>query len=296
MDVKPHTKADLLMLVVASVASLGWIFSKEALQGLPPLLFIGSRFLIAGLLLSLPCRAVLRTFSWRQLRPALMSGGLFATGMGLWVSGLDQISQLAIGAFVTSLAVVLVPIVSLLAFGEKMAASSWLALPVAVVGLWLMVPAEGSLSFESGLLYFVFAAIVFAGHFAYTSQVVRQFPPLPLTALQLCIVGLVTLALSLSVERWPTAVDGSVLGWLLASIVIATSLRFYLQIKAQSMASAGHAAVILTLEPVLTAFAAALWFGERLAPAQLAGCGCVFCALLIARWSLLVRFVRGKSG
>jgi hypothetical protein len=34
-------KADLLLLVVTLLAAAGWMFSKEALQGLPPLLFIG---------------------------------------------------------------------------------------------------------------------------------------------------------------------------------------------------------------------------------------------------------------
>ena len=44
-------QADALLLLVTALAAGGWIFSKEALAGMPPLLFIGTRFLLAGLIL-----------------------------------------------------------------------------------------------------------------------------------------------------------------------------------------------------------------------------------------------------
>ena len=40
-------------------------------------------------------------------------------------------------------------------------------------------------------------------------------------------------------------------GWLLASIVIATSLRFGLQMKGQKYAAVASAAIIMVLEPLL---------------------------------------------
>ena len=51
-------KADLILVGATLVAAAGWIFSKESLAGLPPLLFVGVRFLLAGV--------VLLAFSWRQ--------------------------------------------------------------------------------------------------------------------------------------------------------------------------------------------------------------------------------------
>ena len=60
-------EADLLLTLTTLIAAAGWIFSKEALAGMPPLIFIGLRFLIAGL--------VLAAFSLPQLR-ALDARGL----------------------------------------------------------------------------------------------------------------------------------------------------------------------------------------------------------------------------
>lgn len=45
--------ADIQLCLAALLAGGGWLFSIHALKELPPLLFIGSRFLIAGLLIGL---------------------------------------------------------------------------------------------------------------------------------------------------------------------------------------------------------------------------------------------------
>ena len=41
-------KADLVLVLVTLLAAAGWIFSKEALAGLAPLMFIFIRFVSAG--------------------------------------------------------------------------------------------------------------------------------------------------------------------------------------------------------------------------------------------------------
>ena len=46
-------KADLLLVAVTLLAGVSWIFSKEAVLLMPPLLFMAQRFLLAGLVLAL---------------------------------------------------------------------------------------------------------------------------------------------------------------------------------------------------------------------------------------------------
>ena len=52
---------------------------------------------------------------------------------------------------------------------------------------------------------------------------------------------------SAAAESWDRAVYAADLGWLLASIVIATSLRFGLQMKGQKYAAVASAAIIMVL-------------------------------------------------
>ncbi|WP_142888637.1 DMT family transporter, partial [Klebsiella pneumoniae] len=76
-------------------------------------------------------------------------------------------------------------------------------------------------------------------------------------------------------------------GWLLASIVIATSLRFGLQMKGQKYAAVASAAIIMVLEPLLTVIAAALWYGEQLPLQKIIGGVLILVAQLWFRWRML---------
>ena len=48
---QPTRQAELALVAVTLLAASGWWFSHEALREMPPFVFLGSRFLLAGLLL-----------------------------------------------------------------------------------------------------------------------------------------------------------------------------------------------------------------------------------------------------
>jgi len=76
---------------------------------------------------------------------------------------------------------------------------------------------------------------------------------------------------------------------LLASILIATSLRFGLQLQGQKHAAVANAAIIMVLEPLLTVIAAAIWYGEKLPMQKIAGGILILVAQLWFRWRMVVR-------
>lgn len=121
-------------------------------------------------------------------------------------------------------------------------------------------------------------------------------PALPLTALALLTVGLVTLVESAISEPWAPTLNNPppiLMVWVLASAIVGTAGRFLLQTYAQSLSVHSHGVVILVLEPVWVALFAAAWFGETMSALQLAGCGLIFMALLVNRWNALSRAIKG---
>jgi drug/metabolite transporter (DMT)-like permease len=80
--------------------------------------------------------------------------------------------------------------------------------------------------------------------------------------------------------------------WIAASAIIGTSARFFFQTWAQSLSTTSHGVVIMIVEPVWVAVLAALWFGETMAPMQLAGCLLIFTALLVNRWSAVRKVLK----
>lgn len=284
--ITPHKhalKADLLLAFTTLIAAAGWIFSKESLAGLPPLLFIGTRFLLAGILLAAFAVPQLRALKLRQLGGALLIGTLFSIAMALWILGLAHSSHLGEGAFISSLGMVLVPVFARIFFREHPPLSTWLALPVSLAGFGLLLLQNGFHA-ELGQLFFLGSALTFALLYNVNSRVLRSVPVLPLSTIQMLVVGVLILPVGLLVETWPNQVTVPVLGWFVASVAIATTFRFFLQLYGQSLTTPSHAAVILMLEPMLTAMTAAWWYGETMGWLQLSGCMLIFASLIVSRW------------
>lgn len=285
--------ADAMLVLVTILAALGWLFSRHALKGMPPLHFMATRLLLAG--------GILAAFGWRQIRELSRrdlirscgsTGIAFGIGISLWILALQNAKSMGVGAFITSLGVVFAPLVAWLMFRVRVTAATWLAVAIATAGM-------ACLSFEKGLslslsdLFFVGCAVAFSVQFNLNSRFAARIPALPLTAVQLVIAGVFALILSLMTESWPSSISAETAGWLAASIVLSTCGRFFLQVKGQSMASVSHAALIMTLEPVWTALLAATLLGERMTAMQIFGCVLIMLALLVnrVRWTL-----RQKSG
>lgn len=302
-------KADALLVLVTLIAAVSWMLSKEAVILMPPLLFMCLRFLLASLILAMAARGQLRKLDRAQLLRSLRVGIVFAGAMCCWVTGLAFGSHVGEGAFLTSLGVVLVPVVARLFFAEAVPRSTWLALPVAACGLALL-SLDGGFQSEPGQLFFVAAAIIFALYFnlnmraANTLQRIdrnghrheqQKVPALVLTTVVLATVGLITGMLSLILETWPTdrgQITGMMVLWVVLSATLGTALRFFLQTYAQSLSVQSHGVVIMVLEPMWTALFAGFWFAETMTLVQGLGCGLIFLSLLLNRWRAVRRLLQ----
>lgn len=309
MPLSQANKADFLLLIVTLLAAISWMFSREAVLAMPPLLFMCLRFLLASLLLSLVAFPQLACMSLPQLWRCIRVGLVFGIAMSFWVLGLAFASHVGEGAFLTSLGVVLVPVIARLAFAEAVPGSTWLALPVAVAGLALLSLEQG-LHLEAGQLLFITAAAIFALYFnlntrAANNLAIRQangemieqprIPALALTTVVLAVVGVVTGSLALIFEPWQqalSAMSGTLAMWIVLSATVGTALRFLVQTYAQSLSLNSHGVVIMVLEPMWTALMAAAWFGESMSTLQMFGCGLIFLSLLVNRWRAVRRLIR----
>ncbi|UZD67442.1 DMT family transporter [Marinobacter sp. AN1] len=309
MALSDSHKADLLLVFVTLLAAVSWAFSKEAVLLMPPLLFMAMRFLMAGAILAFFARHQLPRLGVRQMLRGARVGLVFGSAMSCWVMGIWLGVNLGEAAFITSLAVVIVPAIARIFFREPQPLNTWLAIPVAISGLALL-SLENGFRPEPGQMLFVVAALIFAMSYILTSrtantrtvvnasgeQVVKQkVPALPLTALSMTTAGVLTGLVSLIFEEWQPTFDnftGPMFWWLVGSATIGTAFRFLLQTYAQSLSFNSHGVVILILEPVWVALLAWVWFSQTMSPTQLAGCCVILLALLINRWTVLARAIR----
>ncbi|WP_317932134.1 DMT family transporter [Halioxenophilus sp. WMMB6] len=280
-----HLKADLILLLVTVLAAAGWIFSRESVAGMPPLLFMALRFTLAGSLMALLGWRHLVRLTPTQWRLASGVGALFGVAMVFWIMGLKLTSHVGVGAFLSNMGLVMVPVISLLA-GDRPGKYVYIAMPVAIGGLaCLSLDGEFQLGPAEG--FFLLSALLLAVMFVLIAHAAARIPTLALTSVQMLCTGVITAVASWPMEPWSLDFTAATWSWFAASLIIATCIRFLLQTHAMGLAAPSHSAIIMILEPVWTAIAAVLWFGEQLGQLQLLGCVLIFCAMLINRWPML---------
>ncbi|HHQ4562797.1 DMT family transporter [Aeromonas sp. R4-1] len=285
----------LLMVLVTLLAAAGWLFSKEAIRELPPAAFIGSRFLLAALLL-LPLAWLREPLPTRaQLVRAAGCGTLLGASLLLWVTAISQSDALGSGAFIMSVATLMAPLAAWGAFRAKPGRHYWLTLPIAIAGL-LLLSSSTHWGVSLSLFWFLAAATTLGIQLAVHRHFAQSIAPTWLTCIQLAMTGLLGTLLSLLTEQWPEAgVSHGIWGWFAASVLIATTLRYWLLTHALSKMTTAHAALMMLLEPVWTLLLSTLFYSEPLGSAKLAGAGLVLGALVLYQLPLLLRSARLKT-
>ncbi len=128
-------QADLLLIAATVIAACGWIFSREAIAGMPVFAFLGLRFLRRA-----ASAAVLPRFSPAKaaLAKTIISGLWFALNLCLWIYSVSTTASLGEGAFIMSLSMMFVPLTAWVMMKVRPPRAWWECLPIAVVGLGLL--------------------------------------------------------------------------------------------------------------------------------------------------------------
>jgi len=271
---------------VTLLAAWGWVFSKEVLALITPLAFIAGRFVLSGtILMAVAFKEVCR-LPLRDLGRAILSGSLLGVQTAIWALALKLSDHMGVGAFLISLGFVATPFVGAAFFRIRLGSHALISMAVASLGLaFLLLQGDAGLSRADAL--FGLSALVYAVYLNVNFLNAKKLAVVPNTCVQMLSAGLVNL-LAWLVWDWKLwdreglTLSLGLLGWFLASVLIATVLRFLLLVKAHSYPKGKQGAVIMTLEPVWVALLGALWFGERMTLIQVLGCCLIFLALLLS--------------
>ena len=184
------------------------------------------RFSGAGLLLALIGFRALRRLDAQQWKTALQVGALFGIAMVFWILGLKYSSHIGIGAFLTSLGLVLVPLIAVF-LGERPDRYVYASIPLALFGLaCLSISEEFALDWASGC--FLLAALFIGLLFILKGRAATHIPALPLTAITAAVVGVIlNLALFFGYHvLWPQGFNGH-FDWPSALIALAAAIALF---------------------------------------------------------------------
>ncbi len=281
MQPSARLKADSILLLVAVIWGTAFVVQRLAAQKLGFFTFNGLRFLLGALFLLALMRFRVELRREDLLLTALAGGALFAGSMAQQ-AGLRWTTAGNAG-FITSLYVVLVPLVLLIGWKRKIRPRAWLAAGLAGLGALLLSTGGSGLRLASGDALELAGAFFWSLHVILIDRAARQIHPLPFTFGQLLAAGSVQLVLGLLVEH-PALSQVSASLWTIGYTgILSIGLGYALQAYGQRHAPPSDAALLLSLEATFAAILGWLILGERMGPVQLAGCGLILLAVLISQ-------------
>jgi drug/metabolite transporter (DMT)-like permease len=273
-------KADLILLLTAIIWGSGFIAQRVAAQHLGVFFFNGSRFVLASVAL-LPISQLHRNFDRDMLRWSLLGGALLFFAGALQQAGMRWTTA-ANGGFITGLYVIIVPLILLLGWRQKLSWLNWAAAVIAVIGV-KMLSSPGALELAPGDALVLLSAVLWAGHVIVVGKAAGRLDLLAFANGQFLVCAVLNLIVALFFEL-PSAGDLQGIWWtILYAGIFPSAIGFTLQVVGQKHAPPADAALILSLESVAAAVFGFYLLGESLAAGQIAGCGLILAAIVMVQ-------------
>ncbi len=290
-------RADIVLLTVALIWGSAFAVQRVAARYFDTFTFNGLRFILGGMIL-LPFSRLnpwnnggaRRSPVGQNDRKAaldrksvffiLSAGSVLFLASALQQAGLESTTA-GNAAFITTLYIVLVPIILVAFLGEKIHWVAWLGAAIAISGS-LLLSTGGSLHIARGDGLEMAGSVMWALDVILVSRAVRHVDIITFSVGHYLVAG----ALNLLISVWmPAPMAGMAAGWwtIVYIGVLSTDIGYTLQALGQKYAPPTDATILLGMESVFAALAGFIFLGEKMSPVQLAGCAMIFLAVVITQ-------------
>ena len=285
MNYSKSALADLGLLFAAVLYGSTFFVMKDLLTAVHPVTLLAYRFIVAGVLL-LALAATRKQFSHHirnlnQWKYALAMGAVLWGLMIPQVVGL-QFTTASNSGFITGLFVVIVPLLSWVVFRQQVGTMKWLAISLAMLGLWLLTGGISGLNLGDALT--LVTAGLYAVYIIVADRALQQASSnaLLLAGQHLLVAAILTWLTAAVVQApldVPTFSNVLQLGYL---AVIATGVSTVVQMWAQRYTTPVKAGLLLGTEPLFAALLAWTLGGEEFVLIAAVGGLLIVLAIMVA--------------
>ncbi len=269
--------SDLLLLLAAIVWGGGFVAQRQASANLGFFSFNAVRFLLAGLVMLpfvLPrIKKGSRAYLW-----ILPAGACLFGGSALQQAGIETTTAGSAG-FITSVYVVLVPLLLAIFWKERTRPIIWLAAVAAIGGAYLLSTGGQRITPSQGDLIVLAGSFIWALHVIVVGIAVRHMDVFVFSVGQFLFCGVLHLLASLFTTPPSLTAILPVLPSVLYAALASSVIGFTLQAVGQKHAPAADASLILSLEAVFAALFGLLFLRETMNPLQVLGCIIIMVAI-----------------
>jgi drug/metabolite transporter (DMT)-like permease len=273
-------KADLTLLGVTVIWGSAFAVMRMAAGHGTVFILNGLRFLLGALLL-LPFVKLRGAFNRGNLVYVALAGFALFMGIGLQQTGLVTTTAGNAG-FITSLYVVIVPLISWILWKERPSSLTGVAVVMALAGGFLL-STGGSFQVRFGDVLVFIGSFFWAMHVVVVGKVQGKMEALPFAMGQFAVCGLLGLVTGLFSEHPSQSNMLTLIPAILYTGIFSIAIGFTLQVVAQKHTPANDAALIMSLESVFAVLFGWLFIRESLLLIQIAGCILILAAVVLVQ-------------
>ena len=291
-------QSNILLLFTAIIWGSSFVAQKSGMDYIEPFTFNGIRMVIGGLVL-IPFILLMDRKKARdgaaepmsdeekaKARKKIIAGGI-CCGLAIFVaSSLQQfgVSYTTAGkaGFITTLYVVIVPIISVL-LRKRVRPIMWLCVVLGAVGLYLLCMTDDSFKLAFGDMLVLLCAVAFAVHIMVVDHFAAKLDGTKLSCIQFLTSGILGL-IGMAIFESPD-INAILDCWLpiLYAGVLSCGLGYTFQVIAQKYAEPTVASLLMSLESVFAVISGAILLHETMSMRELTGCAVIFAAVIISQ-------------
>ncbi|WP_253953876.1 DMT family transporter [Schaalia sp. 19OD2882] len=278
MESRTSVAPALALVAVTAVWGSTFFMIKSVVTEIPPLDFLGVRFLVAALAVLVVWGRRLVRCGVQTWKRGVIAGAAYSSAQVFQTYGLAH-ADASVSGFITGMYVVLTPVLLFFVLHRAVDRRVWVAVALSTAGLSVL--ALNGFAVGVGEMLTLVAAFLYAVHIILLDRWAGQENGLDLAAVQVVAIGVI---LTLAALPGGVAFPAEPMGWvaIVYMTLIPGLLAIVVQTWAQSRLPATNAAIIMTTEPVFAASFAIALGGESLTWRLAVGGGLVLTAMLLA--------------
>lgn len=257
-------------------------FTKLALSEIPPLQFVGLRFLIAGIILIAAFPKLIKKINKEIILAGLILACFLSMAFIFETLGLKYISSMK-SALLVSLETIFIPLFyaailrmkSLKRKGDILNATlrkgDYISTTIAFIGIIIINFNGIDYRFGIGEVLTILAAAFYACFCIVMGEKTKEFDFKLLVVLQLLFIGIIATTVSFVTEKQVLKMGGNSLFALLLSAVFSCTLSYLLQAFGQKHVKTSHMGVIVATVPVFGVIVAKIVFNNIISKYEFIG-------------------------
>ena len=264
MDIKLTEKqGEFLVGLALALRGSSLLFAKIAMRTMGPFLLMGTRFIIAFIVIGLIFRKNLISVTKKELMHCALLGFVFFLSMLFELYGLKTTPS-TITAFLEGGVVLIVPLLTCILQRKLPDKATVLSGVIAMIGIAFLTLKGDHLGFTPGELLVLIGAFWYSVTVLVTDLAAKNDDPMTVAVYQLLFIGLFAIAGAFMFEEVRLPSSGTEWGAILGLALICSGVGFTLQPLGQKFITPERAGLLVVTNPMTATILGIIFLDEHL--------------------------------